>query len=76
MNIHTFRPQRLNSLDFEMIEIILNKLKEWHISTNIPKVVFMQGSGQKAFWAGGDIRAVYDAITNGINQEALKEITI
>ena len=49
MNIHTFRPQRLNSLDFEMIEIILNKLKEWHVSTNIPKVVFMQGSGQKAF---------------------------
>ena len=36
----------------------------------------MQGSGQKAFWAGGDIRSVYDAAVNGINPDTPQELII
>ena len=66
----------MHALNIEIVELIIDKLKEWHVSTNVPRVVFMQGSGQKAFWAGGDIRSVYDAAVNGINPDTPQELII
>ena len=60
----------LNSLDIEMMELIWEKLKEWKVDdAQKPKVVFMQGTGGKAFCAGGDIKSVYEGGVNGVNPE-------
>ena len=52
----------LNSLDFEMLHLMLPKLKEWNANqaTN-PRVALISGTGGKAFCAGGDIVSLYHA---------------
>ena len=48
----------LNALTVEMIDALSKKLDEWeHDSTIV--AVFLQGSGAKAFCAGGDIRKLH-----------------
>ena len=68
-----FRPKQLNCYDVEMFELIWDKLKEWRTSDSQPRVVLMQGSGSKAFCAGGDVRSVYEAGVNGIHPEIPRE---
>jgi enoyl-CoA hydratase/carnithine racemase len=58
------RPAALNALSHSMIKTLHAKLLEWERDKNIYAVV-MRGAGEKAFCAGGDIRAVYDSVTNG-----------
>jgi len=52
------RPKALNSLNLDMTELMLPKYKTWQRDDT--KLIIMKGSGDKAFCAGGDIRAVYD----------------
>lgn len=52
------RPQTLNALTHEMCTSIANYLEQWQNDENIVAVVF-RGAGEKAFCAGGDIRAIY-----------------
>ena len=47
-------PRILNSLDAEMIEIMLGKLLEWADDDSIA-AVYIDGEGEKAFCAGGDV---------------------
>ena len=47
-------PRILNSLDAEMIEIMLGKLLEWAEDDSIA-AVYIDGEGEKAFCAGGDV---------------------
>ncbi len=47
-------PRILNSLDGEMIEILLAKLLEWANDNSIA-AVFIDGEGDRAFCAGGDV---------------------
>lgn len=43
-------PKTLNALDMDMIEIMWNKLTEWHKHPeSAPRVLFMKGAGEKAF---------------------------
>jgi enoyl-CoA hydratase len=51
------RPKALNALDLGMIRAITTALKEW---SEIPSVhaVVIEGEGERAFCAGGDIRAI------------------
>ncbi|XP_033321366.2 3-hydroxyisobutyryl-CoA hydrolase isoform X2 [Megalopta genalis] len=49
------RPKALNSLNLSMIEKIYPTLKKWEISK---KLVVIEGVGEKAFCAGGDIKAI------------------
>lgn len=49
----------LNSLTGVMIEILDEKLEEWEHDDSIAAVM-LKGAGEKAFCAGGDIRALYD----------------
>lgn len=54
------RPKALNALSLAMIRVMLPQLKAWSADPAIGAVV-IQGAGDKAFCAGGDVRAVYDA---------------
>ncbi|ESO02700.1 hypothetical protein HELRODRAFT_66323 [Helobdella robusta] len=68
------RPKALNALDLSMIKKINPLLKKWHEEKNV-KMIIIKGSGEKAFCAGGDIRAVSGAksVQNNIQQDFFKE---
>ena len=52
-------PKALNALSFSMVEAIHPRLIEWVGSDAIDAIV-IQGAGEKAFCAGGDIRDLYE----------------
>lgn len=54
------RPRALNALDLEMVDMLMAQLKSWEQDVSV-KVVTIEGAGEKAFCAGGDIRGLYDA---------------
>ena len=46
----------LNSLNYQMVSILLNKMKDIVINEDsAPRVIMMSGCGEKSFCAGGDI---------------------
>ena len=68
-------PKSLNSLSLEMIQSILPTLKKWQDDPDILAVV-LQGSGEKAFCAGGDVVTLYKSMVEAkeksiINEKAL-----
>ncbi|MET3106319.1 enoyl-CoA hydratase/carnithine racemase [Oxalobacteraceae bacterium GrIS 2.11] len=56
------RPKALNSLSLEMIRSITATLRQWKGSAEV-RTVFIHGSHERAFCAGGDIRFFYDVGT-------------
>ncbi len=54
------RPQALNTLSLSMYRDFDPKLIAWAKDPGIHAVV-VRGAGEKAFCAGGDVRAIYDA---------------
>lgn len=54
------RPQVHNALSLEMIRLIQRQLREWQTDTSI-HAILLAGAGDKAFCAGGDVRAIHDA---------------
>lgn len=54
------RPKALNALSLDQIRAIHPMLDRWAADDAIAAVV-IDGAGPKAFCAGGDIRAIYDA---------------
>lgn len=54
------RPKALNALSLAMIRVMQPQLSAWADDPAIGAVV-IQGAGDKAFCAGGDVRAVYEA---------------
>ena len=54
------RPSGLNALSLEMIRVIEERLNAWETDDGIHAVV-LRANGEKAFCAGGDIRALYDS---------------
>ncbi|MFT0891907.1 enoyl-CoA hydratase/isomerase family protein [Pseudochelatococcus sp. G4_1912] len=57
--IHLNRPKALNSLTLDMIRIIADALHRFEDDDGI-SAVLITGEGDRAFCAGGDIRALYD----------------
>lgn len=53
------RPQALNALTHDMCRRLDERLQAWGSDPAIQAVV-IEGAGEKAFCAGGDIRALYD----------------
>ena len=53
------RPDALNALTLKMVREIHPKLKIWENDDEV-KTVAVTAVGDKAFCAGGDIRALYD----------------
>lgn len=56
------RPKTLNALNFSMAKKIYPQLKSWQSEVSF---VIIKGNGEKAFCAGGDIRAVTEAGKKG-----------
>ncbi|HDX9578613.1 TPA: enoyl-CoA hydratase/isomerase family protein [Bacillus pseudomycoides] len=54
------RPKALNSISYEMIGPMTQKLKEWEIDDHI-HLVIIKGAGTKGLCAGGDIKTLYEA---------------
>lgn len=53
------RPKALNALNYEMIQLIHPRLKDWETTKSM---VIIKGAGEKAFCAGGDVRAVVETV--------------
>ena len=53
------RPEKINSLTYEMIRDINNKLEEWEQDKDI-SFILMYGAGARGFCAGGDMKIYYD----------------
>lgn len=53
-------PKALNSINLNMVQLLHKQLKEWENNDEI-KLIIMEGSGDRAFSAGGDIKSLYTA---------------
>jgi enoyl-CoA hydratase/carnithine racemase len=58
------RPAALNALSFGMIQALAGQLRTWARAPQV-RAVLIRGAGDKAFCAGGDIRALYDSFKAG-----------
>src|ERR1700739_4823054 len=58
------RPRALNALDLNMIRACAAILETWASDPHVDAVV-IEGAGDRAFCAGGDIRALRDGQING-----------
>ncbi|XP_015144643.2 3-hydroxyisobutyryl-CoA hydrolase, mitochondrial isoform X1 [Gallus gallus] len=54
------RPKVLNALSFKMIQQIYPQIKAWEQDPET-FLIIIKGTGEKAFCAGGDVRAIADA---------------
>ena len=63
------RPKALNALNYPMIQLMHQTLKEWERDPEV-LAVLVRGEGEKAFCAGGDIRSLYESITSGRDEHA------
>ncbi|ELT99351.1 hypothetical protein CAPTEDRAFT_180966 [Capitella teleta] len=54
------RPKALNALNLNMIRLMYPQIKKWEADPHT-SMILIKGAGDKAFCAGGDIRAVTDA---------------
>lgn len=57
------RPKALNSLNTSMVSKLLPKLQEWESQKSL---VIVKGAGDKAFCAGGDVKAAIDKVEGPI----------
>ncbi len=55
-------PGSLNALNIEMIELLTAQLALWQSDDNIAMVI-LQGAGDKAFCAGGDVVSLYHSLS-------------
>ena len=62
------RPQALNALTHGMVKSMTALLADWALDANI-KAIVVRGAGEKAFCAGGDIRALYETAKRGDRSE-------
>ncbi|AMN67497.1 enoyl-CoA hydratase/isomerase family protein [Psychrobacter sp. P11G5] len=53
------RPEVLNAINTEVVELLTNALEKWEKDSNVV-FVCLYGEGQKGFCAGGDMRKFYD----------------
>lgn len=58
------RPKALNALNAAMLKQMHQTLIDWETDTTV-LAVLVQGAGEKAFCAGGDIRSVFESLTSG-----------
>ena len=58
------RPQALNAVTLGMLEALTQWLDAWERDDRV-RVIMLRGAGEKAFCAGGDLRALYEAFRSG-----------
>lgn len=57
----------LNSLNIEMVQAMILQFKAWQSDDDIA-LVMLDGTGEKGFCAGGDVRAIYHASMNKVGE--------
>ena len=55
-------PATLNSLTLAMVDLLQARLDQWRDDPEIA-ALFLEGSGEKAFCAGGDVQALHESAT-------------
>jgi enoyl-CoA hydratase/carnithine racemase len=58
------RPEALNALTLGMLKSLSARLDDWEKDGRV-RMVVLRGAGEKAFCAGGDLRALYDSFKAG-----------
>lgn len=58
------RPKALNALTLDMVHAIREQLNAWRDDRDV-ELVIVRGAGDRAFCAGGDIRALYESGKSG-----------
>ncbi|NXC70619.1 HIBCH protein, partial [Anhinga anhinga] len=68
------RPKALNALSFSMIKQIYPQIKTWEQDPET-FLIIIKGTGEKAFCAGGDIKAIADAgkVGDRLTQDFFRE---
>ncbi|WP_352337637.1 enoyl-CoA hydratase/isomerase family protein [Psychrobacter sp. 16-MNA-CIBAN-0192] len=56
-------PKSLNALSVEMCKLLSQQLAKWQEDNNVVAIL-LKGSGDKAFCAGGDIRKLYNSMSD------------
>ncbi len=56
-------PKTLNGLSLEMTRLLDRRLRDWAEDASIACVV-LQGAGEKAFCAGGDLHSLYRSMVD------------
>ncbi len=64
------RPKALNAITHDMVRALAAKLDEWMTNPRVTRVV-VTSSSERAFSAGGDVRAIYDLIKARQHRDAL-----
>lgn len=69
--------QSLNALSLTMIELLLKQLLTWQSDDEIAMVI-LQGAGDKAFCAGGDVVSLYHALKSekSNNESTISDLVI
>jgi enoyl-CoA hydratase len=65
------RPQALNAVTHAMVRALAATLSQWRDDPGVTRVI-MTAAGERAFSAGGDIRALHDLGKAGRYEEALR----
>jgi enoyl-CoA hydratase len=60
------RPKALNALTHDMVRALGPKLDSWEDDDGI-KAILIRGAGEKAFCAGGDVRAVWYSMMKAVD---------
>ncbi len=55
-------PKSLNALSVEMCQLLSHQLEAWQSDADVVAIL-LKGAGDKAFCAGGDIRKLYDSMS-------------
>ncbi|MHA6260402.1 enoyl-CoA hydratase/isomerase family protein [Sporosarcina sp. CAU 1771] len=63
------RPQVINSINEEVVRIMLETLETWKNDDDVA-LVCLYGEGDRGFCAGGDMRVFYDMKDNGVEAYA------
>ena len=68
-------PEKLNTVDLEMIDLMSAELRKWKSQPESrPRVFVMSGVGGKAFCAGGEIMSLYKAYMGlGVDKSILTD---
>ena len=66
------RPKALNAVTHGMVRGVARAARRWADDPAITRVVVITAAGERAFSAGGDIRALYDLGKAGRHDEALQ----
>src|SRR5690625_7957147 len=53
-------PKALNSINLNMVQLIKKELTKWENDEDV-KLIIIEGEGDRAFCAGGDIKPLYAA---------------